>query len=83
LLAVFELGRSERVAGHDARRGEVVQDHVHAGETGGGHIHLLALERDALAGRNAGVGVAGESAHVQLVDHRLVVWPTQRTVYDC
>ena len=26
-----------------------MQDHVHAGETGGGHIHLLAFQRDVLA----------------------------------
>jgi hypothetical protein len=26
------------------------QDHVHAGETGGGHVLLLPFERDVLAG---------------------------------
>lgn len=27
-----------------------MQDHIHAGETGGGHVLLLAFEGDALAG---------------------------------
>ena len=27
-----------------------MQDHVHAGETGSGHVHLLPFERDVLAG---------------------------------
>jgi hypothetical protein len=27
-----------------------MENHIHPGETGGGHIHLLSLKRDALAG---------------------------------
>ena len=49
LLAVLELGSGQRVAREDVGRREVVQDHVHAGETGGGHVLLLPFERDVLA----------------------------------
>ena len=49
LLAVLELGLGQRVAREDVGRREVVQDHVHAGETGGGHVLLLPFERDVLA----------------------------------
>ena len=49
LLAVVELRSGEGVAAEDVRRREVVQDHVHAGETGGGHVLLLPFERDMLA----------------------------------
>ena len=50
LLAVLELGIGQRVAREDVGRREVVQDHVHAGEAGGGHVLLLPFERDVLAG---------------------------------
>ena len=50
LLAVLELGIEQRVSREDVGRREVVQDHVHAGETGGGHVLLLPFERDVLAG---------------------------------
>ena len=49
LLAVLELGRGQRIAREDAGRGEVVQDHVHAGKARRGHVLLLPLERDVLA----------------------------------
>ena len=49
LLAVLELGIEERVAREHVGRREVVQDHVHAGETGGGHVLLLPFEGDVLA----------------------------------
>jgi hypothetical protein len=49
-LAVLELRRGERIAREDAGGREVVQDHVHARETGGGHVLLLPFERDVLAG---------------------------------
>ena len=49
LLAVLELGRGERVAAEDVGRREVVQDHVHAGETGGGHVLFLPFQGDVLA----------------------------------
>ena len=45
-LAVFELGIGKGVPAEDVRRGEVMQDHVHAGETGGGHVLLLPFQRD-------------------------------------
>ena len=48
LLAVLELGRGKRVAREDVGRREVVQDHVHAGQAGGGHVLLLSFERDVL-----------------------------------
>ncbi len=47
-LAVLELGIGEGVAGKDVRRGEVVKDHVHPRETGGGDVLFLALQRDVL-----------------------------------
>jgi hypothetical protein len=50
LLAVLELWRGQRVALLDVRGREVVQDHVHAREAGGGHIHFLPFEGDLLAG---------------------------------
>ena len=50
LLGVLEFRFGEGVAREDIRRGKIVQNHVHAGETGGGHVHLLALERDVFAG---------------------------------
>ena len=49
LLAVLELGRGQGVAREDVGRGEVVQDHVHAGQARGGHVLLLPFERDVLA----------------------------------
>src|SRR5208283_2735221 len=49
LLAILELGCGERVAREDVGRGEVVQDHVHAGEARRGHILFLAFERDVPA----------------------------------
>ena len=49
LLAVLELGRGQRVAREDVGRGKVVQDHIHAGQAGGGHVLLLSFERDVLA----------------------------------
>ena len=48
-LAVLEFGSGERVAREDIRRREVVQDHIHAGETGGGHVLFLPFEGDVLA----------------------------------
>ncbi len=50
LLAVLELGIGERVAREDVGRRKVVQDHVHAGETGSGHVLFLPFEGDVLAG---------------------------------
>src|ERR1035437_2742750 len=38
LFAVFELGIEQSVSGEDVSRREVMQDHVHAGETGGRHV---------------------------------------------
>ena len=46
LLAVLEFGIEQGVSGQDVRRREIMQDHVHAGETGGGHVLLLPFERD-------------------------------------
>jgi hypothetical protein len=48
----------------DDRRGTVVQDHVHAGEAGGGGILLLPVEGDLGAGfvahfEEEGTGAAG------------------------
>ena len=48
-LAILELGSSERVAREDIRRRKVMQDHIHAGETGGGHVLFLPFEGDVLA----------------------------------
>ena len=48
-LAVLELGRGQGVARDDVGRGEVVQDHVHAGQARRGHVLLLPFERDVLA----------------------------------
>jgi hypothetical protein len=50
LLAVLELGRGEGVAVENPGRREVVQDHVHASQAGGGDVLFLAFEGDALAG---------------------------------
>ena len=73
LLAVLEFGRGERIARQDVRGREVVQDHVHAGETGGGHVLLLPLQRDVFPrlgsdlqqqrARAAGRVVSGCSSH--------------------
>ena len=49
LLAVLELGIKEGVSREHVGRREVVQDHVHAGETGGGHVLLLAFKGDVFA----------------------------------
>ena len=49
LLAVLELRAGQRVAGQDVGGGEVVQDHVHARQAGGGHVLLLPFQRDVLA----------------------------------
>ena len=49
LFAILELGRGQRVALQDVGRRKIVQDHVHAGETGGGHIHLLPFEGDVFS----------------------------------
>ncbi len=49
LFAVFELGCCERVAAQHVGRGEVVQDHVHAGQARCGHVFFLAFEGDGLA----------------------------------
>ena len=43
LLAVLEFGVEQGVSGEDVGRREIMQDHVHAGETGGGHVLLLPL----------------------------------------
>ena len=48
-LAILKFGRSQRVALHDVGRWEVMQDHVHTGKTRSGHVHFLALQRDARA----------------------------------
>ena len=50
LLAVLELRRGQGVARHDVGRGEVVQDHVHAGQARRGDILLLPFECDVLPG---------------------------------
>ena len=47
--AVVEFWIGQRVAREDVGGGKVVQDHVHTGETGGGHVHFLTFERDFLA----------------------------------
>ena len=49
-FGVLELGIGEGVARQDVGGGEVVQDHVHAGQAGGGQVHFLTLQRDVLAG---------------------------------
>ena len=49
LLALLELGLGERVTRHDVGRGEVVEDHVHAGQARRGHVLLLSFEGDVLA----------------------------------
>ncbi len=51
-MAVAELGIDQCAfaAGLDFRGGKIVQNHVHACETGGGAIFFLAFKRDALAG---------------------------------
>ena len=50
LLTLLELGRGESVPGKDVRRRKIVQDHVHPGETGGGHVLFLALQRNMFPG---------------------------------
>ncbi len=47
--AVVEFWIGQRVAREDVGGGKVVQDHVHTGETSGGHVHFLPLQRDVLA----------------------------------
>ena len=48
-FAVPEPGIGKRVPLLDFRCREIVQDHVHPGETGGGHVHFLTLQRDLLS----------------------------------
>ncbi len=50
LMTIQELRVRQRVPGQDAGGGEVVQDHVHAGQAGGAHVHLLAFQGDVRAG---------------------------------
>lgn len=47
---VLELGIGEGVSRQDVGGREVVKDHVHAGEAGGGHVHFLAFQGDVLSG---------------------------------
>ena len=49
LVAIEEQRAGEGVALLDLRRGAVVEDHVHAGETDGGGVLFLAVEGDAHA----------------------------------
>ena len=49
LLPIEESRIGQRVPWPNVGRGEIVQDHVHARETGGGAVHLLPLKRDLLA----------------------------------
>src|ERR1035438_9103248 len=63
-VAIFELRIGQRVALLDDRRGAAVQDHVHAGEAGGGGVLLLSVEGDLGAGfvahfEEEGTGAAG------------------------
>src|ERR1022692_4811552 len=63
-VAVLEFGISQGVALRDERRWGVVQDHVHAGESGGSGVHFLTVEGDLDSGRVAdfqqqGAGAAG------------------------
>ncbi|MCY1423317.1 hypothetical protein D9M71_390260 [compost metagenome] len=46
VLLVFEFGRGQGVAGEDVGRGEVVQDHVHPRQAGGGDVLLLPFQGD-------------------------------------
>jgi hypothetical protein len=50
LFPVLEFGIGERISGLDVCRREIMQDRVHAGETGGGNIFLLPFERNVLPG---------------------------------
>ncbi len=49
IFAVLELGIEEGVSGKDVGGGEIVEDGIHAGETGGGHVLLLPFEGDVFA----------------------------------
>ena len=51
LLTIEEPGfhQCSLSAGHDCRSREIVQDHVHARQTRGGHVLFLALQRDVFA----------------------------------
>ncbi|MNP07862.1 hypothetical protein D3C76_999060 [compost metagenome] len=46
LLTILELGRGQCVALQNVGGREVMQNHVHAGETGGGYVHLLPFQGD-------------------------------------
>ncbi len=49
LFAVLELRRSQCVAGKNIGCREIMQDHIHAGETGSGHVLFLPLQRNPFA----------------------------------
>ena len=49
-VAVFELWVGESVASFDLGGGLIVEDHVHAGESGGGGVFFLAVEGDLEVG---------------------------------
>src|ERR1022692_431503 len=63
-VAVFEFGIGQGVALLNVRPGIVVQDHVHAGQAGGGGVLFLPVEGDLGAGfvahfEEKGAGAAG------------------------
>jgi len=47
-FAILELGRGQRIARQDVGGGKIMQDHIHAGETGSGHVLFLPFQGDAL-----------------------------------
>lgn len=47
--AVIPFDERSLAAGHDGGGGEVMQDHVHPRETGGGYVFLLTFQCDVLA----------------------------------
>ena len=73
---VLEERVGQRVALLDQRRGVVVQDHVHAGQAGGGGVLFLPVERDldvfAVAGLVADLEQQRAGAAGGVVDGRVV-----------
>jgi hypothetical protein len=49
LLAILEFGSCERVARKYVGCRKVMQNHVHAGKTGGSHVLFLSFKGDVLA----------------------------------
>ena len=49
-VGVGVVGRGQRVALPDLRRGVVVQNHIHLGQGRGGVVHLLGIDRHPMLG---------------------------------